>query len=52
MRTDFKWTTPEEATRDEVRYWQSCSVEERVAAVEVIRQATVGVYDEFPCRMD
>ncbi|MCA9639764.1 MAG: hypothetical protein H6718_13780 [Polyangiaceae bacterium] len=52
MRDDFKWTTPEQAIRDEVRYWASVTVEERVAAVETIRRATIGIYGDTPPRME
>jgi hypothetical protein len=47
----FAWTTPEEAIRAEGRYWRSRSIEERVAAVEVIRRATPGIYGRLPARL-
>ena len=46
MEKTYRWTTPEEAIKDEVRYWQSVSIEERVSAVETLRQATLGIYDD------
>jgi hypothetical protein len=47
----FAWTTPEEAIRAEGRYWRSRSIEERVAAVEIIRRATPGIYGRLPARL-
>ena len=52
MEKVFAWTTPEDAVRDEVRYWQGCSIEERVAAVELLRRATLGIYDEPSPRLE
>jgi hypothetical protein len=49
----FSWTTPREAIRTEVAYWATQSVEERVSAVETIREATLGIYtDETPPRLE
>jgi hypothetical protein len=48
----FAWTTPEEAVNAEVRYWQASSVEDRVSAVETIRQTTLGIYDATAVRME
>src|SRR5438876_10573900 len=48
----YRWATPEEATRAEGRYWRGLSVADRVSAVETIREATVGIYDEAPARME
>jgi hypothetical protein len=52
MEKVFSWTTPKEATRAEIRYWLSQSVEARVLATETIRQATFGVYDAPASRME
>lgn len=41
----YAWTTHEEAARQEGAYWRSVSIEERVSAVETIRQATIGIYE-------
>lgn len=46
MDKTYCWTTPQEAINDEVRYWRSVSVAERVSAVETIRQATLGIYND------
>src|SRR5262245_37506085 len=48
----YKWTTPSAAIRDEVRHWRSVSIEERVAAVELLRRVTLGIYDDHPARME
>jgi hypothetical protein len=48
----FAWTTPEEAVNAEVRYWQASSVEDRVSAVETIRQTALGIYDATAVRME
>ena len=47
-----RWTTPEEAALREGRYWRSLSVTERVAAVEQLRQRTMGVYSEAAPRLE
>jgi len=52
MKPVYAWTTHEEAAREEGRHWRSVSVDERVAAVEVIRRATVGIYDKLPARLE
>lgn len=52
MEKVFKWTTHAEATAEEVAYWRSQSVEERVSAVELIRRVTPGVYDDAPARLE
>lgn len=51
MNRRFKWTTPEEAEREELRYRRSRPPAERVAAVEVIREAT-GMYGDGLVRME
>ena len=48
----FRWTTPEDAIAEEVRYWNSVSPSERVAAVEVLRQRTPGIYGDAPPRLE
>jgi len=49
----FQWTTPEEAIRSEVAYWALQTVEDRVSAVETLREATLGIYaDEAPARLE
>jgi hypothetical protein len=49
----FTWTTPKEAIRSEIEYWLAQSVEDRVSAVETIREATLGIYnDETPRRLE
>lgn len=48
----YEWTTPEEAARAEGAYWRSRSIEERVSAVEAIREATPGIYGEAPARLE
>ena len=50
MEKVYAWTTPREAVRAEGEYWRSRSIEERVSAVEAIREATVGIYGEAPAR--
>jgi hypothetical protein len=48
----YAWTTPEEAVRAEGEHWRSCTIEERVSAVEIIRERTPGVYGEAPARLE
>lgn len=49
----FAWCTPEEAIQSEIAYWATRSVEERVSAVETIREATMGIYtDEAAPRLE
>jgi len=50
-RKDWKITTPDEAARDEVAYWSSRPVAERLAAVETPRQLTWGIYGDDTVRM-
>ncbi len=53
MEKVFAWTTPREAIKSEIAYWASRSVEERVSAVETIREATAGIYtDEATPRLE
>jgi hypothetical protein len=40
------FTTHAEAAADEARHWRAASVEERVSAVELLRERTLGVYGE------
>jgi len=51
-RTDFKWTTHADAARDEALFWQRATVAQRVAAVEAIRRATLGIYGDAPVRLE
>ncbi len=48
----WKWTTPDEAARDEASYWLSRPVSERLAAVETLRQLTWGIYGDTAARME
>jgi hypothetical protein len=48
----YEWTTPEQAIRAEVEHWRACSIEERVSAVELIREATPGIYGDAPARLE
>ena len=53
MEKVFEWTTPEKAIQSEVAYWALQSIEDRVSAVETLRQATLGIYtDEAPARLE
>ncbi len=53
MERIYRWTSPEEAVADEVRYWREQSIEARVSGVELIRQATFGIYtDEAAPRLE
>jgi hypothetical protein len=52
MEKVYTWTTPEQAVKAEGDYWRRCSIEERVAAVETLRQATVGIYGDAPARLE
>jgi hypothetical protein len=52
MEKVFSWTTHDDAVKREGAYWLSRSVEERVSAVETIREATLGIYDEAPTRLE
>jgi hypothetical protein len=52
MEKVFPWTTPEDAVAEEVRYWASVSPSERVAAVEMLRQRTPGIYGDAPSRLE
>jgi hypothetical protein len=52
MEKVFRWTTPEDAIAEEVRYWQGVSPSERVAAVETLRQRIPGIYGDAPCRLE
>jgi hypothetical protein len=52
MPKPWKWTTPEEARRDEAAYWISRPVSERLAAVETLRQLTWGIYGDATARME
>src|SRR4051794_35019965 len=38
------WTTPEEAAREEARYWSRQTVAARVRAVEELRRRSPGIY--------
>jgi len=51
VKTDFQWTTPQQAERDELAYWRSRPIFERLAAVEEMRRRA-GVYDGAPDGMD
>ncbi len=48
----YEWTTPEQAIRAEAEHWRKSSIEERVSAVELIREATWGIYGEAPARLE
>jgi hypothetical protein len=48
MEEIFRWTTPEDAIAEEVRYRASVSPSERVAAVETLRQRTPEIYGDAP----
>jgi hypothetical protein len=48
----YEWTTPEQAIRAEAEHWRKCSIEERVSAVELIREATPGIYGDAPARLE
>ena len=52
MKRVFSWTTHEESAREEGRYWRSVSIEERVSAVELLREVTPGIYAEAPVRLE
>jgi hypothetical protein len=47
----FAWTTHEELARDQAAAWADVSPEERVAAVEIIRQAAFALRGIAPRRM-
>jgi hypothetical protein len=51
VRRVARWTTPEQAVRDEMAYWLSRPVAERISAVETLRELTWGIYDEAPIRL-
>jgi hypothetical protein len=38
MEKVFRWTTPEDAIAEEVRYWNGVSPSDPVAAVETLRR--------------
>lgn len=44
----FAWTTHEDLAREQAEAWDACSVEERVAAVETIRQAAFALHGVVP----
>src|SRR5207244_2669478 len=48
----YRWTTHGEAVRAEREHWRNVSIADRVSAVETIREATIGIYDEAPARME
>ena len=53
MEKVFRWTTPESAIEEEVHYWRERSIEDRVSAVETIREATLEIYtDEAADRLE
>jgi len=46
VKKTFAWSTPEKALEAEGRYWRRLSIAARVSAVEIIREASLGIYDE------
>jgi hypothetical protein len=48
----FCWTDPEAALKEEVLYWGARSAAERVAAVELLREQTAGIYGDHPARLE
>jgi hypothetical protein len=40
MKVPARWTTPEQAEQDELSFWRRASAEERLSAVETLREAT------------